>query len=562
MRFGVALTVRTPIIYPDEYLYAALSRALGDGHFAVIRGGHISLRSGTSAYLAPVLMAPFWLLAGVGAAYRLCQGLGAVAFATAVFPAYGIARRLGISGAASVVVAFMTVAIPAGVFTSMLLSEAYAYPVFLLAVFVAIEAITAPSLLRVTATLVFGVALCLAGGLQFLYFVPACIAAYLVAGASSLRAYVVRGAIVAAGVAYLVHAVEARSLVDLNYSAHTLVSWFVVNLFAFAIGAGWVVVPGGFAGLWGMMRSSDRRGRAYAFLTVFLLGAMLLEATVWSASGQGVYERFAFYGAPLVIIALIRAIEARTLVRRDVAAVAYVAAIGAALLPVLRPLHGAYDEHSPSLHSLSNLTIGGRSAAIVWAPLLVALALLVAWRGATAGWNLIAAAIVLSVALSVGASLAYIRHQPDTGIPHAGAPSGSSLVTWQDADPYSVMKDLFWNPSITKVVILGPPTSPDGFPFTAARLNRSGTLTSSTGAVVHGPFVLAPDTTPLVDGAAGVEGAVHGPAGNARWGRFRLGQGRERRYRRPDLRPRRSELGTRARHAQPQSHPQDDLASV
>ncbi len=395
----------------------------------------------------------------------------------------------------------MTVAIPAGVFTSMLLSEAYAYPVFLLAVFVAIEAITAPSLVRVTATLVLGVALCLAGGLQFLYFVPACIAAYLVAGASSLRAYIVRGAIVAAGVAYLVHAVEARSLVDLNYSAHTLVSWFVVNLFAFAIGAGWVVVPGGFAGLWGMMRSSDRRGRAFAFLTVFLLGAMLLEATVWSASGQGVYERFAFYGAPLVIIALIRAIEARTLVRRDVAAVAYVAAIGAALLPVLRPLHGAYDEHSPSLHSLSNLTIGGRSAAIVWAPLLVALALLVAWRGATAGWNLIAAAIALSVALSVGASLAYIRHQPDTGIPHAGAPSGSSLVTWQDADPYSVMKDLFWNPSITKVVILGPPTSPDGFPFTAARLNPNGTLTSSTGAVVRGPFVLAPDTTPL--GGAG-----------------------------------------------------------
>jgi hypothetical protein len=502
-RFGIALLLRTPLIYPDEYLYAALSRSLGHGRFDELRGGHFSLR--TTAYLGPLLMAPAWLLTGVGVAYRLCQALGSMAFAAAVFPAYALARRLGITTRGSIAAAALAVAVPSGVFTTMLLSEPYTYPLFLLAVLAAVEAIAAPTVMRQVGAILLGLGLCVAGGLQFLYFVPACIAAFLFAGASSVRGFLWRAVLAVAVTAYLVHAVLVRGLVSLDYSVTTLASWFAVNLFAFAIGAGWVIVPGGFAGLWKLVRGADPRGRAFGLLTVVLLGAMLFEATVWSASGQGIYERFAFYGAPLLVIALVWAVESRALARREVAAFAYLCAVGAALLPVLPPLHGAYDEHSPTIHFLARFDLYGHPAALVWGPVLVVLALLVAWRGASAGWSVIVSGGVVCVAISAGASVAYLRHQPDSDVPRAHAAPGSALVTWQDADPYSVMKALFWNPAITRVVVLGEPSSPDGLPFTAASLGPGRTLTSSSGGAVPGPFVFAPDTTVL--GVRGGDGA-------------------------------------------------------
>jgi hypothetical protein len=495
VRFAVALHVRTPIFYPDEYLYAALSRALDHGHIAEIRGGHVSYL--TSAYLGPVLMAPMWLLSGVSVAYRLAQALGAAAFATAAFPAYGIARRIGVSGRASVVAALAAVVVPSGVFTSMLISEAYVYPLFLTALYVTVEAIAAPRVIRVAGAAGLGLLLCFAGGLQFLYFIPVCAAAFLLARASTLRGYLVRGSIVAAVAAYAVHAVEVRGIVSLHYSLATLGSWLAVNLFAFALGTGWVVVPGGLVGLWQMLTGADPRRRAFAFLTTLLLGTMLLEAAVWSASGQGVYERFAFYGAPLVVIALIWAVESGSLTRRGVAAVAYFAALGAVLLPVRPPLHGANDEHSPALHALSNLSIGRHPASVVWGPVLVLLALFVAWWGTSAGLRLAAGGIALSIALSIGASIAYIRHQPDTEIPRAHAPRGSALVTWHDADPFSLMKTLFWNPAIDRVIVLGPGEAPDGYSYTAAKLARDGALRAEDGLPVPGPYVFAPDTTVL-----------------------------------------------------------------
>jgi hypothetical protein len=496
VRLAVAVLVPTPIIYPDEYLYTALSRSIAHGHFAEVRGAHVSLRE-TTAYLAPLLTAPMWLLSSVGVAYRLAQALGTVTFALAAFPAYGLARRLGVSGRGSVAAALVTVALPAGVFTSMLLSEPYAYPLFLVATLAAVEAIAAPRFDRVLVTLVLGVVLCVAGGLQFLYFLPACVAAYLLAGASSIRGYLARGAIILAGAAYLVHEVEVRGIVDLHYSLGTLASWFAVNLFVFALGAGWVLVPGGFVGLWGLMRGRDARGRGFAYVTALLLAAMLLEATVWSASGQGVYERFAFYAAPLVAIALIRALEGKTLARTQVAAVAYLGALGASLLPILSPLHGAYDVNAPALHALSNLNVGDRPASVIWGPVLVALALLVAWRGAKTDWTLLSAGTAICVALSIGSSIAYIRHQPDTSVPHARAPGASALVTWHGGDPYSLMKTLFWNPQISRVIVLGPGDASDGFAYSAADFGPQGQLTKPDGTMLRGPFDFAPDTKVL-----------------------------------------------------------------
>jgi hypothetical protein len=81
-------------------------------------------------------------------------------------------------------------------------------------------------------------------------------------------------------------------------------------------------------------------------------------------------------------------------------------------------------------------------------------------------------------------------------VPMAHAPQNSALVTWHDGDAYSLMKVLFWNPAITRVVVLGPGGgASDGFPSTAAVVRPGRGLTTPTGAAVRGPFVFAPDTT-------------------------------------------------------------------
>jgi hypothetical protein len=59
------------------------------------------------------------------------------------------------------------------------------------------------------------------------------------------------------------------------------------------------------------------------------------------------------------------------------------------------------------------------------------------------------------------------------------------------------MKELFWNPAITRVVVLGPQRAPDGLPFTGGRLTSAGFLVGSNGARIAGPFVLGPDTSAL-----------------------------------------------------------------
>ena len=373
----------------------------------------------------------------------------------------------------SVATALLTVAVPAGVFTAMLLSEPYAYPLFLLAVFAAVEAIAKPGLARSLGALASALLLCVAGGAQFLYVIPAFLATYLLVGASSVRAYLVRTAIIVGAAAYLVHAVEVRGIVRLNYPLGTLASWLAVNLFAFAVGAGWVVVPGGLVGLSAMIRRGDRRGRAFALLTVLLLCAMLLEATVWSASGQGIYERFAFYAAPLVVMAFIWVIEAGTLVRRYVAASRTSRAIGAALLPALPPLHGADDEHAPSLHALSSSRSPAGRPRSSGRPVLVVLALLVAWKRRDGGPG--TARRRRSRSASCSASVPRIAYgaTADSSFPDIHAPTNSALVTWSDADPYSMMQCLFWNPAITRVLVLGRQHAPDGLPFTAAELRSA-----------------------------------------------------------------------------------------
>src|SRR6476659_10555886 len=67
----------TPNYFPDEGIYAALSRSIAHGHLPAVRGqvAHFP------ALLQPILTAPAWWL-GVDHGYRAAQAIGALAMSS------------------------------------------------------------------------------------------------------------------------------------------------------------------------------------------------------------------------------------------------------------------------------------------------------------------------------------------------------------------------------------------------------------------------------------------------------------------------------------------------
>ncbi len=521
VRFVVALQIRSPLYYPDEYLYASISRSLAHGGFGRVRGARVPLGQ-TVSYLAPLLSSPVWLVHDVAVAYRLSQALAGIAFASSALVAYALARRVGIDPAGACVVGVLTLLVPSGAFTTTLLAEPYAYPVFLLGVLAAVDAIAAPSLRRVAAVGVLAVGLCAIAGLQFLLFTPACLVAFILASSSVRSAFrraslvVLAGALALGAVALVAGGALSNLVVraqSLNYSVGGLATWFGLNLFVLALSSGWVIVPGAALGLGALAKSDERRPRAFAALSAVLLVCFLLEAAVWGSNNIGLYERFTFYGTPLLAIAFVWSFRL-TRARRDIyASIAYAGAAAAILLPLTTRLFGS-DDHSPTLLGLSyGLIVHLTSPPLLWAPLLGLLAALTALIGREHRHAVTIAAAGVCVVTSIAGSRALIDHNPAT-IPRTGGQEPAVLLAYGGSDPDYLQESLFWNPKIAHVVVLGDDPSPDGFAVIGTRARSNRLLVAQDGRPVRGPYVIGPDTVAL-GRAWRLSTGAGGPAGLA-----------------------------------------------
>src|SRR6059058_3263823 len=130
----------TPTIFNDELLYSKLSQSLAAGHGLSIRGEHFFF----PAPLAPLVQAPVWLLSSMTDAYAVAKLLNAAVMSAAVFPAYFIARRV-VRPSSALFTAAAAVTTPGMLYHGYLMSEALAYPVFLLAVLVLLRGVEKPS---------------------------------------------------------------------------------------------------------------------------------------------------------------------------------------------------------------------------------------------------------------------------------------------------------------------------------------------------------------------------------------------------------------------------------
>jgi len=126
----------------DELLYVKLSLALGDlSPVPTVRGTYY----GQFTPVYPLLIAPLLQVMETPAAYKAAHGLNAVLMASTAIPAYLLARDISRSQLIAYACAATAIVLPWVVYSNMLLTESAAYPVFMWTMLAMTMAVVHPS---------------------------------------------------------------------------------------------------------------------------------------------------------------------------------------------------------------------------------------------------------------------------------------------------------------------------------------------------------------------------------------------------------------------------------
>jgi hypothetical protein len=507
VRFGLALAHTVPSYIPDEYVYAALGRSLGEHGTATIRGAHAPF----PALLQPLLTAPLWRIGSVETGYALVKALNAVAMAASAVPVFLLARRLRLSGREAVFCGVLAVLSPNLYFVSFALSNPVSYPLALGAVVAGVAVLEEATARRQLLFLVLA-GLAAFASIQLAVLPLALVAAALLVErgrvrrvASELRLTLGLLALAAVGVlagsgalGIYRHAPGLSRRLGAADWAHELTR----GTFLLAIAAGAAFAPGALAAIvHGLTRSRAREERAFAALVVTLFGGLLVESAPVAFESGRFEERYLLVISPLLSVAFLLWRRSGYPFRRVAAGGAIALLVALALLPLstYAVRYGASD--SPLLTSVSWLErelgsgAGALAAALLGSACALA-ALLAALRPARQTSTVaLAAGLVWLVAVS-GASSAFAIHNAQrvrAQQPHdldwidlTGARDGA-LVSTFGARPDRAVLTLFWNPhALTSELRLGHAEALDQYGAGALRVGADGRL------LRHGPPVQAP----------------------------------------------------------------------
>ena len=496
IRIATARAHATPRLFPDEYIYSGLARSISHGQLTI---------RGTSAHfpalLEPLAAAPLWLVGNVDTAYRLTQGLHAIAMSLAAVPVYLLARRVGLTPGQRLGCAALTLALPAFVFSAYITADAIGFSLALLSVYagtVALEEMTkrwqALFLLAAGATVFTRV--------QYIV-IPAAfaIAALVVTRGrprTAVRSYPIVGGVFAFGAAALLAAGPGRTLgyyhdvLGLHVSPATVGRWVATDAMMVVYAVGVVVAPAAILGLWfALSRPRSAAERAFAAVGGAFVVLLLLEAGIYAASGTARFqERYLEAAMPLVPIFFclgMRQLETRAH-RRMVAGLSLGFVLVAVLIPLTGFAAGDGRQDSPLLQAVFQIEqrtgFGSGSAAFATALLaLVAITVvLLPKHGTLVGLTVAALAVGGTAAAAVSFDVEHTRLTRDTFLPtdarwvdRAGIGDVAALVT-----PYSlraaVSEQLFWNQRITQLLQMKGADQVDAFGAAATTIGRDGTL--------------------------------------------------------------------------------------
>jgi hypothetical protein len=498
LRAIAAFSHATPRYFPDEYIYSSLARSLAHGQLE-IRGTPARF----PALLEPLLTAPLWLGDNVELSYRLTQCLHAGAASLAAIPIYILARRVSLPPWQSLVCSLLTLASPALVYSSYLTADALALPLALAAVAAGVSALSTPTRATQAWFVVFVTLACFAR-VQYLAVLAAFVVAAVVLAAgrpwTAARRLPLVGLLVAIPAVGIVAAGPGRalgyydSILDLSIRPIAMAEWAGTDAALLTYAAGWVLVPLAVVGLVGAaVRPSTRQEQAFAVLAASLFSFLLLEATLYAVNGSERFqERYLISLLPLVPV--LACLGARRLGSRRASIAVALTAAGMLLLAVRMPLSGYTalngKQDSPFLQAVSQLEqrLGEGSAGLAIALAAGLLALVAAAAAAfprrTLALTLALALLTLTVSSigAVGYDLERSRLAKETfvgadarWIDRYGLDRVAGVLTAGSLRP-AVSERLFWNRSLSQLLLLPGADAPDAFGSTAIRIRRDGAL--------------------------------------------------------------------------------------
>jgi hypothetical protein len=498
----------TPSVFTDELLFSELARSFAAGDGFLVRGEHVFF----PAFLPSLVQAPAWLAGSTPTAYAAAKGLNTVLMCSAALPAYWLARRL-VRPAYALTVAAATVASGGMLYHGYLISEALAFPVFLLAVGVCMNALASPSPRR-DALAVAVLVVAVLTRVQFVVLPAVFVLAILLVGRPLRRHWTALAALGLGGALALAAGSGVlgfyRGAGELDYPLGGVIRWtgWTAALLPFATGV--LIAPGALLGLWsGLRRPRLPDERAFALITVLLAVLMPLQAgLIASGESHKPFERYVFYLVPLLFVAFFAYAERGRAELRPTAGAAVALAALALAVPFSSLALDSFSFDSPTLSAVETLgrwTTQGDAATLV-----AALGVL----GAVAATLLRRQPLLLGVgsvilALAVGAAAYSGDHRMTERTIDSLAPSQPDWLEQArigDADvmvlPGGSLHSGWvlesWNRNVQRTYHLGD-VPQDQLPFTETGLRPDGTVSTVGGEPVRSRYLVVDDSGTQVD---------------------------------------------------------------
>jgi hypothetical protein len=475
----------TPNYFPDEGIYAALSRSIAHGHLPAVRG-HVAH---FPALLQPLLTAPAWWFGSLETGYRVTQLIQSVAISTAALAVWWAARRLGVGRGLAFAAAALTVAVPDVGYSGWVLTQAFSYPLFIAAVAAGAVALAQPTK-RAQGTFLAFALLASFARMQLAVLLLAYLAAAVILRRVREQRVVVGGlalAVVVAlagGLGYYKQAPTAFHLVEPASVGR--------NALVLAFAAGWIVVPAGLLGLArAFVRPRTELERAFGALALTASLAVFAETTLYGFSDL-TYERYGFYLFPLLFLGFALHAQHGWSWRRAYALIAAGMLLVSSIVPLSGWAAAGRNAHSLFLTGLlkvQELVGSPGGGALLVAGVAAALSLIsvgCAWRGR--GAYLVAAlAVGFCVAASVFATWFDVQNSRNVQASYlpAGADWFTGDATVVSAGPRtSVLEQFFWNSGAKRLALLPGVAKPDVFAASRTHVTESGALAGISGQVV------------------------------------------------------------------------------
>ena len=473
----LALHHRATTYWPDEWIYAGLSRSIGHGHLTI---------HGDSAHfpaiLQPILAAPLWRFFSVTTAYQLIQIENAVAASLVVVPIYLLARYVGLERWQGYMCAVYALVMPTLVWIPVTISDFVGYPLAVAAIAAAVRAIDRPSPRGQCIFLALTMLATLARVQYFVIAVGYIVAALWIDRRLAIRRHAIAFACLAP--VFLSAVIGALGFYNFSRGSFSLsvFTWMPLQAYLLAGLAGAIIVPGAVAAL---VRPHTRTERAFALVVSVVAIGLLAEVSVFSAQEGRFRERYLFVLLPLAAVSFFLYLKRGRPNGRLVLVIAAALAGAAAYLPATRYTKEAvaYDSQSiiavAWLQNHATTTIAGLIVA-VGTTIGAALALLT-------GRRLVAhIGVPVAIAISVLVTIPTVQWDLRT---HG---TRSDSVQWIDravghgpvtliATPSSargpMLEALYWNPSITREVVITP-SATDNYSKTGIKVAPDGTITN------------------------------------------------------------------------------------